>query len=600
MESTDPWFGRYGRLLAALLIFAATLSGVVAWHWLDRRVPQDDCANLACTALEIYQTWEDHGPIAGLKSVYLHSGWRPIILPNLTVALVFLFHGNVVQAASAMLVFFWILLYGFTFLCFRQHLGPILSAVCASFLTSLPQFFTYSCVFFAELPMLACLAAALYHAQGFHASKCKSLSQGVWLGFWIALALTLRPLEPIPVAGTIFLILAAACLRSGTLRWSDLFLAAASISVVVLILLLCALSRKPGWWALVGLVVTVGAHLGTVARVRNCMNPAFAASIAVVLSGVGLWYWPRMRGLCGWVWQCTIGDMAHLVKGNGSLTPIAAVGIYLRELGGWQLFAAALVSAIVLIFAYKRRPIAGGYFMVIGAAQVILVLVLTSLMETSDLRRGLAGFYDLFLGLTIFAVGGGAVRFAWLRILPIAGFALLQTTLIWLAATGATMPSVAHAVSGYVGAYMSASAREDENGCVFHQVQRLVPQHNAVCCLSLAVYKFEARAFCPYALNLLALANRWDARFGYPWDFRDLSEGYRQMEVEGYTYVLLDTRDAAPDIPEHRLQEPMSILSADMVRRSRDGSLAEVGWEERNTFYQGNTKLLILSKTTRR
>src|ERR1017187_1021018 len=81
----------------AVLIFALTLSGVMAWHGSDQRVPQDDCAKLACTSLEIYQAWEQQGVVAGLKALYSNNGWRPIVLPNLAAPLVFPFRGKVGQ-----------------------------------------------------------------------------------------------------------------------------------------------------------------------------------------------------------------------------------------------------------------------------------------------------------------------------------------------------------------------------------------------------------------------------------------------------------------------------------------------------------------------
>ena len=221
----------------AVLIFALTLSGVLAWHWRDQRVPQDDCASLACTSLEIYQTWQQQGVAAGLKAFYWNSGWRPILLPNLTALLVLAFRGNAVHAASAALVLAWVVLYGFTYRCFRLYLERAAAAICASFLTTLPQYFIYSCVFFADLPMLACLTAALYYAERFHASKCMSLGQGVCAGLWIALALTFRPLEPLPVAGSFLVALAASGLRHKTLCRNDLLLGLAATFVVAIALL---------------------------------------------------------------------------------------------------------------------------------------------------------------------------------------------------------------------------------------------------------------------------------------------------------------------------------------------------------------------------
>ena len=272
---------------------------------------------------------------------------------------------------------------------------------------------------------------------------------------------------------------------------------------------------------------------------------------------------------------------------------------YLQQLGGWQLASVALLSAAVVPFAYKRRSLGGGFFLAIGAVQVVLLLVMTMLMEGSDIRRGLPGFYHLFIGLTLFSVAGGANRLTWLRIVPVAAFATLQTVLVWTAAGGHFLPDAGQTIYTKVGGYMLIRPREDQNRGTFREVQRRVPPGSMICCLSLAVHTFEARAFCPDALNLLALENHQNTQFRYPWNFQDLSEGYRQLAA-GYGLVLLDTRDAAPDVPQHKLQEPVSRLTADMIRRSREGLLAEVGWKEADRFRREDATLLILEPCVHR
>ena len=107
-----------------------------------------------------------------------------------------------------------------------------------------------------------------------------------------------------------------------------------------------------------------------------------------------------------------------------------------------------------------------------------------------------------------------------------------------------------------MGGQFPASFREDENRDVFRQVQQRTPPGARICCLTLAVHSFQARAFCPYALNLMALQNRQSTDFGYPWNFRDLSEGYRLLVSQRYNFVLLDIRDAASGVPPYKLQNP--------------------------------------------
>ena len=51
----------------------------------------------------------------------------------------------------------------------------------------------------------------------------------------------------------------------------------------------------------------------------------------------------------------TFGDMIHLFKGSGSLTPSAAVAMFVQGLGGWQLACVALLSAVVLLLGFGRK-----------------------------------------------------------------------------------------------------------------------------------------------------------------------------------------------------------------------------------------------------
>ena len=160
-------------------------------------------------------------------------------------------------------------------------------------------------------------------------------------------------------------------------------------------------------------VVIVGLYVQIVRRAGDRMNLAFAAGMAALLLVIGIWYAPRMCGLAVWVWQCTLGDLVHLYNGIARASPAAAITLHLRELGGWQLAGVALLAALVLPLACRRRSWAGLFFMAIGAAQVAAVLLLATLLEGGDLRRGMAGFYYLFIGLTVFAVAGGTAPPGW-------------------------------------------------------------------------------------------------------------------------------------------------------------------------------------------
>ena len=197
--------------------------------------------------------------------------------------------------------------------------------------------------------MLACLTAALFYAERFHASQCTSLGQGVRMGLWIGLALTIRPLEPIPAVMLLLLTLVASGLRHQTLRRNDLWLALAAASAVAALLLVRAMSWTFAWWGPVFVAAIIAGYAWIVRRARSRLNVAFATSTAVVLLVAGMWYAPRMRGLASWMWQCSFGDMIHLFKGSGNLSLMAASRMFFEQLGGWQLASVALLSAVVLL-----------------------------------------------------------------------------------------------------------------------------------------------------------------------------------------------------------------------------------------------------------
>ena len=587
-------------LSTVFFIMLMLLGSSVSWHIGDNRIPSDDAANMTQTALEIYSSFENKDISAGLKDLYLHRGWRPIFLPSALVPFLIISLGNLEVSIFLFLFVFYVLLCVYTYLCLRNYLSMFLSCICTGFICSIPWVISFSHIFYAELPMLAVMVAALYHAQKLQ--DWKSLRHSIMLGIMLAFSIAFRPLVPMSAVFLLLVSVVAIGFKNKKISYSDLI---SAICVFVLALLLFVFRfffiLRSIWLTDLFLVIVLVIYMFAVHKIylkflrSYTFNTNFAVCIAVFLFGIGIWYLPFVKETWDWAYLASFGDMSQLYQGVGELNAFQAMITNLKQLGGVRLIILiiAAVNTIWMLIKSRARKMPGLWLIGMGLIQMIPVITMAALMPGSDLRRSFIAFYFLFLGLCVLGISPG-IKWEKIRTAFIGLFTFVQLCSLSLA--GIFFVNVPRIKSlPVITSYNVPNTKPNTDWLVFSEITKSVYLEPLVAAFTLAINSYNDRIFCPASLNVVALTKKSNIRFGYPWNFNELETGYRQLKDWQYTQIILDTRTNFPNIPEHKQNEPYSRLTRDLIERYNTNNLISVGWQVNREFSIDGTKLVLLA-----
>ena len=574
--------------LALLPYFGVPIVSVIAWHSIDAEIPNDDAGQFATTAAEMSRSLSDGGPLAFLKSLYLTRGTRPVSLPCFAAIFLSIAGNDLKIAASLTLCCFYILLQFYSFQLLRLSTTITAAAIGSATVTTLPWIVRGSEMFIADIPMVAMMVAAAYHAQ-----RCRnwtSLPHSVALGVALAVAISLRPIEPLPAACTLLAIMFAINFRSKRVGLLDLSLALhpAFVLLTLFLLRMFSILQSPGLTDLL-LCAAVAGYALVVIRSGSPLNRCFAATVGTLVLGVGLWYLPFTKETWNWAWSCSFGDMSRLYSGISKLELIPAVSLLFKSLGGIQLALIGALAGMALVASACTRRFAFPGALILGAGSIQVLLV--AIANSTDMRRGYIGFYWAFLGLTIYAT---APSFRWhgLRTAVLSVFTAVQLAVVCFSAVGPIPVALRMASKAIRTAYPPPRTWPDKSSRTFDEVVKHVPPKCDIAAMTVAIYAHDKRVFDLSALGAVSSIRKSSRHFGCPCIFETAADGYRQLR--DYHFVLLDTRPILSEIPEHRRREPYSMLSEDLALRYQQNRLAEVGLKEKSAFDIDNVKVAIL------
>lgn len=558
----------------ALVLLPIGLMAV--WHQSDRRLPSGDAAGYAAESWALHETFEQQGPAAGLRDLYFRRGWRPILFPALAVPSLAAFGGDVEKALAATLTGIYALLLGYSYLWLRLRLDSLAAGVGACCLATLPWVLGAAMAFMAEQAALCCLIAAGYHLErsGAWRSRLHSLASGAAL----ALAFCLRPVESLPAGALIAVVSIGWGRRQSTITAADVAWAAlltAGVTTLLCARILLVLRSVP-----LSLLLLLGALiLSLAAAARFRLNLRFAGWVVLTLTITALWYLPAARETAGWIYQTSFGEMGQLYPGPARSLGQSAAAV-LTEYSAIP--ATALAALFLTALAARRRsggdapPMAA---LCIGLALVASMFIANAVAGVSDPRRLSIGIYFLCAGLISGAVAP-SVCGTGRRLLLVGGIAALQVASLATAAAGHAAPWPLTAPA--------ASRLPDPNWDVLRAAQQFCRAGTLIAPLSIA--PAEACLFDAHTLAAMARIQRLPLRFNHPWNFRALEEGYRQLSADRYDYILLNLH------PSDSTFNPDSQLTADLIRRSRGGSLHEVGWDLERAFSVNGQPIYLLRR----
>jgi hypothetical protein len=586
--------------LAAVFILSLPILMLFCWHVSNHRAPNDDAADYAIVGVQIAQEFQDHGWRAGLSALYAQRGWRPTLLPALFAPVFLAFHGALVPAVAAVLMSCFAILSLYTYLFFRSYLGAVAAAVGAVFIVTLAWVVAYSLVFFAELGMLAALAAAAYHGK--RSDYWSSLPHSLAFALALGLVVTMRP-EAASVAGIGVLTVAAGALRNRRLGVVDLI-----IALCCLLLLLGLLgsgfggtSRHASLLCIILVGVLAGVALG-VWRSHRPISRGFAGFYLAFSLIVGLWYIPFIDETVGWISATTVGPTVRLYSGGGAFDFWGTAHYVVAGLGAAPLAIATVAAASAIGESAigtnsrdgTRRE--GLWITAMGIAALSLAIVSMTLLGGSDIRRAFSGGYVLLAGLVILSLG---VKRGWLRFLRLGTIAAMATA--QLAATA--MVSVFGTPDPILPAWVRDASllpyrKSDPSELTLRAITPYLSPDSNVAVQALSLNYFVARAFDPSSLNLLAVIQRTNLRFGYPTLFETLDEGYAQLNKGQFQYLLLDTRrDFLGDLSKRKLEEPYMRLTLDLINQWHRDKLEGKGWRFLATVQVDDLPLQLLERS---
>jgi hypothetical protein len=617
---SKPTLAKVALGMVLLPFICLPLVSIVAWHRSDTRIPNDDAGQYTQTAADMYRPLAEGHPLKFVKNLYFKRGFRPVSLPCFAALCLPLTGGDLKMATALTLCCFYLLLYVYSFLILRMSTTLSAAALGAAIVTTLPWILQYSSVFFADVPMVAAMAAALYHAQ--RCENWTSLAHSAAFGGALALAISLRPIEPWPAVATLLTFLLIAAYKAKRIGLADLRLTLIPLVPLMVLTLLGIFAVVRSKSLAAGLFCpAIALYVWAWTRSRVPLNRCFAATALTFLGGIGLWFLPAVRQTWLWAWSCSFGDLNRLYKGVGQLDFRSAVTTIGTALGGVQLaFLAALagVALIASVWSHRRairsrgtssqagaadaapqtdsRPaIPGAWVLSAGLLQVVLVILLAAVTPGTDLRRGYVGFYWVFLGLTIYATSPLLKGYR-LRTLALGGFAAAQLTIVSFSAIGPVPAALGPVVEVVQAAYPAPQRAEDKSVRTFREALKRLPPKCDVAAMTVAINVYDQRVFDLSALGALSSINRSAVRFGCPCIFETLAEGYR--DLERYSFVLLDTRATFPTIPPHKRKEPYSRLSEDLATRYQQNRLTDLGLEEWAKFNIDDVDVVVLKWTT--
>lgn len=575
-----------------LLAVAIPLILLISWHNSNTLYPNDDAANYLGTAQNIYLQYKSSGFVQGTLAAYFDRGWRPILFPVLAVPFLAIGGGDILFAVSATMVFIYIIFLTYAYLIAREFLSPWRSAVCTIFIGTIPWVITFAYVFMSEMALMAFSIASLFHL--IKSDFFSSLKHSIFLGLWMALALTVRPIEFFLAFGILLLVFVYTSYKKQNVNSRDLIATVSILFITCLLLLVriffpISLNVLAVLWSTMLLLSAIpllfwrrlGFHLPYLLTFYICN---FLASA---------WWLKGIRDLYSWVYETSFGTMPRLYSGQGHMNFFDAIINFFSALGGYPLLGILGLVILGILAMRQKKNMFCNYVPVFVAilSMIIVPLVLISMSPSADYRRAFVGFAVLILATSILAVHPKLIL-PRLRLLLLI-ILTLTLVLVVFANTFEVFPEGSFNTEPYFKNTPRPFTGGDPSARFFQEINALPLGKAYISVFSLAVYTPWDRPFDPHALNVLARKYQSNLSFGYPWNFVSLKDGYESLNKYGYSYVVVDVTTEA-SVSSKAKEEPYSRLTSDIIEKWKQSTLEKVGLSYVTEFYVSNKTILLL------
>lgn len=342
-----------------LLTLSLLICVLPTWYWfrVDQAYPQNDAAFYMMFAQDMYKSFEYEGFLSGMRELFMHRGWKPIIFPSVVVPFFMIAGGNVLLTQQIFCLFILsvliILIYKFA----RKWLSPADSFLLTIATGSTTTIFHSSISLMTELPFCIVL---LFILMRFLKLDVKDFRSFILLALPLSFAFLLRPVETLLYILPLAFFYIGRLIRERTI--SLRFICLEIISIAVLGLFLTA----PGWnkglslpfnFISASIILAPQLLLIFISR-KNLIASNLAKTIAIIFSAILIWYGNFVDFLWSWIYETTFGEMARLTGGRVNRSLLESLEFIFWYHGNILLYSFLLVTLVVLIitkFHYLRR-----------------------------------------------------------------------------------------------------------------------------------------------------------------------------------------------------------------------------------------------------
>jgi len=566
------------RIVYFFLGILIPLAFVVLWHRINTVIPNDDFGEYFETGLRIYKEFQS-SVWKGIQAIYLLRGWRPIFFPVLAVPVIAFTGENILLSVALSLTFIYSVFLIYSYFLARFVLPPERACLVTLFMGTIPWVFRSANTFMSELSMVTCALAAIYHFR--MSNYLRLMRPTILTGLWIALGMMIRPVEfslsfMIPIAASLIW-----AVKLRILTKNDVFMSA-SFSATALILLVAQMAFPaflPIWFVLLILILILNLACVLAFQTLDLSLP-FGITFFLCQSMIAGWWLPQSHKLREWV-NLTTGIVAATYHDQGSMNTLQAIESFFITLGGYPLLIALILFALGTLFLLIQVPPSKidptiykqfGRDVAFAVAMILPPTIALSLTPDIAYRRAYIGFAFLLLVVSTFAVH------------PVLPWRRLRTALFGSLVGGQFLilclyifdlnPPLRGTLLPYLGMVGFPLTGGDPSLQTFQKLQSLPLGAARVAVMSESLHAFGERPFDTSGLNVLKVKYGSSLHFGYPGQFANLKEGYKQL-LEENDLVLLDV--STP--PSQRLQAdtPYAHLTEDLIRQWNNEDLSKVG-----------------------
>src|SRR5262249_46116081 len=132
------------------------------------------------------------------------------------------------------------------------------------------------------------------------------------------------------------------------------------------------------------------------------LNMGFQIGTGICLLLCLFWWMPGIQGLVSWIYETSLGDMAHLYRGAGHMDLLQAIVSFFTSLGGLSLLVSAILILLEIVSIIKRKERNESIlWFYLSLTMLLIPVIVIALSFGSDYRRAFIGFSVLFLILGI-------------------------------------------------------------------------------------------------------------------------------------------------------------------------------------------------------